>query len=56
MIFFGEVHGFLPVSRIGLFGENRSYLPLETPTLQEIILSKTNSMLTGKQCAKYCIF
>jgi hypothetical protein len=43
MVFFGEVHEFLQVSRIDLFVENRSYLHLETPRLQEIFLSKINS-------------
>jgi hypothetical protein len=30
MIYFGEVHGFLQVSGIGLLGKNRSYIHLET--------------------------
>jgi hypothetical protein len=53
MVFFGDLHEFLQVSGIGLFGENRSFFHLETPRLQETILSKINSMLTGKQCARY---
>jgi hypothetical protein len=44
---FGEIHGFLHVSRIGLFGKNRSYLHLETYRLQEIFLSKTNQCSQG---------
>jgi hypothetical protein len=49
--FFGEIQVLLQVSCIYLFGTNRTYLLLETPKLQEGFLSKTNSILTGKQCA-----
>jgi hypothetical protein len=35
----------------GLLVANRVYLHLETPKLQEIFLSETNSILSGKQCA-----
>jgi hypothetical protein len=40
----------------GLFGANRAYPHLETPKLQEVFLSKTNSFLTGKQCAIFSCF
>jgi hypothetical protein len=32
-------------------GPNTAYLLLETPKIQEVFLSKTNTVLTGKQCA-----
>jgi hypothetical protein len=38
---------------IGLFGAKWAYLYLETPNLQGVFLSKTNSILKGKQCATY---
>jgi hypothetical protein len=39
--FFGDVHVFLQLSRIGLFGTKRANLHLEKPTLWEVFLSKT---------------
>ena len=35
---------------------NRRYLHLETPKLQEVFLFNTNSILTGKQCARGSCF
>jgi hypothetical protein len=55
-VYFGELHGFLQVRGIGLFGKNRSYLHLETYRMQEIFLSQTTSMLTGKKYTKYSSF
>jgi hypothetical protein len=51
VVFFGEEHVLFQLSWIGLFGANAPYLPLETPKIQEVFLSKTNTILTGKQCA-----
>jgi hypothetical protein len=51
MIFFGEIHVFLQLCFIGLFGANAAYLHNENYELQEVFLSKSNSILTGKQCA-----
>jgi hypothetical protein len=51
MVFFGVTHVFLHVCWIGIFGENRAYFHLEASKLQEVFLSKTNSILSGKQCA-----
>jgi hypothetical protein len=48
MGFFGEIHVFLHLSRIGLFGTSRAYLHLETPKYQVALISKSNSILTGK--------
>jgi hypothetical protein len=52
MVFFVEIHVFLHLSQISLFGANRPYLQLETLNLQEVFLSKTNSVFTGKQCVR----
>jgi hypothetical protein len=49
MVFFGEIYGFLQLIWIYLFGANRGYFLLETPRLQEVFLSKTKSVFTGKQ-------
>jgi hypothetical protein len=54
MVVFGEMHVFLQVRRIGLFGTKRAYHHLEKHMLQEAFLSKTNSNLAGKQCAEFC--
>jgi hypothetical protein len=51
MIFFGEIHVFLQLCFIGLFGANTAYLHNENYELQEVFLPKSNSILTGKQCA-----
>jgi hypothetical protein len=34
----------------------RAYLQLENYDLKEVFLSKTNSILTWKQCARGCSF
>jgi hypothetical protein len=47
--FFWEEHVLLQLSRIGLFGANPAYLHLETPKLQGAFLSKTDTILNGKQ-------
>jgi hypothetical protein len=52
MVFFGEMPVFLQLSWIGLFTAKRDKLHLETPKLQEVFLSKTNTFLIGKQCAR----
>jgi hypothetical protein len=38
--FFWELHVFLQLRWIGLFGTNRDYFHLEKPTLQEVFFSK----------------
>jgi hypothetical protein len=43
-----ELHVFLQLSSIGLFEAKRAYLPLEAPKLNELFLSKLNSVLTVK--------
>jgi hypothetical protein len=52
MVCFREIHVFLPFSQTGIFGVNRAYLHLVIPKLQEVFLSKTNSFVQGKQCAR----
>jgi hypothetical protein len=52
MVFIGEIHVFLQLRGIGLFGTKRAYANLENPTYQEIFLSKITSILTRKQCAR----
>jgi heme/copper-type cytochrome/quinol oxidase subunit 1 len=51
MVFFGMIHMFLQLSYIGLYGTKRAYIHLEKHELQKVLLSETNSGLTGKQCA-----
>jgi hypothetical protein len=46
----------LQLSSIALFREKTTYLHLGKPQLQEVLLSKTNEILTGKQCARFCSF
>jgi hypothetical protein len=41
-------HVFLQLSWKSQFGTNRAYLHLETLSFQEVFLSKTHSILTGK--------
>jgi hypothetical protein len=48
MVSFGEIHIFLQFSCSGLFGGNKTKFWLETPKLQEVFLSKTKRILTGK--------
>jgi hypothetical protein len=40
-VFFGEKGMILEPSQIGLFGENRDYLNLDTPKLRGVILSNS---------------
>jgi hypothetical protein len=54
--FLEEEHVLLPLSWIGLFGANTAYLHLEIPRLQEAFLSKTDTILTWKQCARCSCF
>jgi hypothetical protein len=42
--------GFLQPSWIGLFGTKWGYIQIENSDFQQVLLSKTNSFLTGKQC------
>jgi hypothetical protein len=51
MVVLIELHVFLQLSSIGLFEAKRAYLPIETPKLPEVVLSKLTSVLTAKQCA-----
>jgi hypothetical protein len=39
---------------IGPYGTKWAFFHLETPKLQEVFLSITHSILTGKQCASHC--
>jgi hypothetical protein len=43
MFFYQEIHVFLQLRCIGLFGKKWAFLPLENYDLQEVFLSKTNS-------------
>jgi hypothetical protein len=54
--FFGDSHVVIQLSLIGLFGIKRAYLHLEKPKLQELFLSKINSIFTGKQYARCSFF
>jgi hypothetical protein len=49
MVFFGEIYVFLQLSTISLFVANWANPSLETPKFQEVLISKTNSIVTGKQ-------
>jgi hypothetical protein len=49
-----QLRVFLQLSSIGLFEEKRAYLPLETPKLNEVFLSKLNLLLTAKRFATCC--
>jgi hypothetical protein len=52
--FLGEIHVFHEFQGIGLFGQKRPYHHFQKPRYQDIVLSKTNSILTAKQCAICC--
>jgi hypothetical protein len=43
-----QIYVFLQLSGTGLLGANRAYLKVENYDLQELLLSKTNSIFTGK--------
>jgi hypothetical protein len=53
---FREIHVFLLHSWICLFGVNRSYFHIETHKVREEFFSKTNSVVTGKQYARWSWF
>jgi hypothetical protein len=53
MVFFREVHVFLQLSWIVLYGANMAYLHLENCDLLEVFLSKTNSILLGNNVVYY---
>jgi hypothetical protein len=53
---FLEIHVFVQLSWIGLFGANRDYLHIENYDLQEVFLSKTNSILTEKHTTTHCTY
>jgi hypothetical protein len=42
MTFFIEMHVYLQLGSVGLFGQNTAYPHLETRKLQEVFLSKPN--------------
>jgi hypothetical protein len=48
MVFVQEIHVFLELSTIGIFGAKRGYLQLENYDLQDVFLSKINPIFTGK--------
>jgi hypothetical protein len=54
--FFQEIHLFLQLSQRGLFGTKWALLHIENYDLQRVFLSKTNSILTGKQCFRCSCF
>ena len=51
-----EIHVFHQLSWTGLFGTKKAYLHLQKAKLHELSLSKTNSIVTGKQCATCSYF
>jgi hypothetical protein len=52
--FFLEIHVYLQFSRIGQL-VTRAYLHLEKSKFEEVSISQTYSILTGNQCATWCI-
>jgi hypothetical protein len=52
MVFFLAMHVFLQLRWIGPLGTQWAHLQLETYARQEVFLSKTDSVLQGKQCAR----
>jgi hypothetical protein len=48
MVFLVEIHVLVQLRLIGQFGTKRAYLHLEKPKVQEVFLSKANSILTEK--------
>jgi hypothetical protein len=55
MVSFHKIHVFPQLRGIGLLGTKTLYLHLQKHKLQEVFLSKTCSVLTGKQCFR-CSF
>jgi hypothetical protein len=56
MGFFGEIHVFVQLNWIGLFGTKWAFLHPENSDLQKVFLSRTNSVLTGKPCTRCSCF
>jgi hypothetical protein len=56
MVFFWDIREFLQLSRICLLRTNWAFLHLENYDWQEVFLSKTNSLLTVKQCGRCSCF
>jgi hypothetical protein len=56
MVFLTWIHVLLQLSWKGIFGTKLSFNHLENSDLQEVLLSKTNLVLTGNQCARCCSF
>jgi hypothetical protein len=50
MVSFGVIHVFLQLRWRGHFGIKWAFLHLENYDFQEVFLSKTNTILTGKMC------
>jgi hypothetical protein len=47
MVYFGEIHVFLQLNRIDLFGTKRANLHLEKPKLQGVFLSNQTQFSQG---------
>jgi hypothetical protein len=56
MIFFWEMNMFLQLKWLGIFGTKWAFLNLENCDLHDVLLSTTNSIVSGKQCARGCSF
>jgi hypothetical protein len=56
MGFFGEIHVLPYFSWIGLLGTKRAQLHLEKPKLEEVFVSKSNSILIGKHSVRCSCF
>jgi hypothetical protein len=56
IVFFGEIQVFLQLKVNRHVWRKQSLSPPEIPKLQEIFLSKTDYILTGKQCASCSCF
>jgi hypothetical protein len=54
--FLSQIHVFLQVCWMGFFGPKCPFLSLENPNWKAVFLSKTNSILTEKQCARCSTF
>jgi hypothetical protein len=55
-VFFLEIHVVLHLGRRATSGPNTTYLHLENSDYQEVLLQKSNSILTEKQGARYYSF
>jgi hypothetical protein len=56
MVFFLEIHIFLELRWICIFGAKRGYLLHENYDLQDVFISKIKSFFTGNPCARCCTF